>query len=84
MTHYNLMHKLIPMPHAMKIPDAKAAVDREWKKVETIPAWAVEKVKSKKEGILGAQRVKTKVHFATLMDLCHLKKIGVRTQITEV
>ena len=30
--HYNLVHKFIPMPQAMKIPDAKAAVDKELKK----------------------------------------------------
>ena len=30
--HYNLVHKFIPMPQAMKIPDAKAAVDKEWEK----------------------------------------------------
>ena len=29
------MHKCIPMPQAMKIPDAKAAVDKELKKLET-------------------------------------------------
>ena len=28
--HYNLVHKFIPMPQAMKIPAAKAAVDEEW------------------------------------------------------
>ena len=39
MTHEDLVHKFIPMPQAMKIPDAKAAVDKEWKKLETIPAW---------------------------------------------
>ena len=39
------------MPQAMKIPDAKAVVDKEWKKLETIPAWDVRKVKSKKEVI---------------------------------
>ena len=27
---YNLVHKFIPMPQTMKIPDAKAAVDKEW------------------------------------------------------
>ena len=37
--HYNLVHKFIPMPQAMKIPAAKAAVDKEWKKLEKIPAW---------------------------------------------
>ena len=28
--HYNLVHKFILMPQAMKIPAAKAAVDKEW------------------------------------------------------
>ena len=37
--HYNLVHKFIPMPHAIKIPAAKAAVDKEWDKLEKIPAW---------------------------------------------
>ena len=26
--HYNMVHKFIPMPQAMKIPAAKAAVDK--------------------------------------------------------
>ena len=28
--YYNLVHKFIPMSQAMKIPTAKAAVDKEW------------------------------------------------------
>ena len=35
---------------AMKIPAAKAAVDKEWEKLEKIPAWDLTKVRSKKEG----------------------------------
>ena len=31
LSHYNLVHKFIPVPEAMKIPDAKAAVEKEWK-----------------------------------------------------
>ena len=31
--HYNLVHKFIPVPQAMKIPAAKAAVDKEWEKL---------------------------------------------------
>ena len=73
MTHYNLVHKFIPMPQAMKIPNAEAAVDKEWKKLETIPASQLDKVKSNKEVILESQRDKKKVHFATSMDTCHLK-----------
>ena len=41
--HYNLVHKFIPMPQAMKSPAAKAAADKEWEKLE--------KVRSKKEVI---------------------------------
>ena len=43
------------------------------KKLETIPAWSLEKVKGKTEVILEAQRGKKEVHFAALMDICHLK-----------
>ena len=34
LSHYNLVHKFIPMPEALKIPDAKAAVEKEWKNEE--------------------------------------------------
>ena len=44
------------MPQAMKIQGAKVAVDKGWKKLETIPAWDLGKVKSKKEVIMEAQR----------------------------
>ena len=36
--YYNLVHKFIPMPQAKKIPAAKAAVDKEWEKLEKISA----------------------------------------------
>ena len=31
-SHYNRVHKFIPMPQAMKISDAEAAVEKEWRK----------------------------------------------------
>ena len=49
--HYNLVHKFIPMRQAMKIPAAKAAVDKEWETLEKISAWNLTKVRSKKEVI---------------------------------
>ena len=57
----------------MKIPDAKAAVDKEWKKLETIPAWQLKKVKSKKDVIKEAQNNNKKVHLTSLMGSCHQK-----------
>ena len=50
--HYNITiwyTNFIPMPQAMKIPAAKAAVDKEWEKLEKIPAWDLTKVRSKSE-----------------------------------
>ena len=41
--HYNLVHKFIPLPQTMKIPAAKAAVDKEWEKLEKILAWDLTK-----------------------------------------
>ena len=71
--HYNLVHKFIPMPQAMKIPAAKAAVDTEWEKMEKISAWNLTKVRSKKDVIEEAGTNGAKVHFASPMDMCHLK-----------
>ena len=71
--HYNLVHKFIPVPQAIKIPAAKPAVDKEREKLEKISAWNLTKVRSKKEVIDEAKTSGAKVHFASLMDICHLK-----------
>ena len=71
--HYNLVHKFILVPQAMKIPAAKAAVDKEWEKMEKFSAWNLTKVRSKSEVIDETRTKGAKVHFASLMDICHLK-----------
>ena len=43
MSHYNLVHKFVAMPLAMKVPDSKAAVDEEWEKLENLPSWQLHK-----------------------------------------
>ena len=57
----------------MKIPAAKAAVDKEWEKLEKISAWNLTKVRSKETVIDEARTAGATVHFASLMDICHLK-----------
>ena len=44
----DFVDKFILKPQAMKIPDAKAAVDKEWKKSETILAWQTGESKVKR------------------------------------
>ena len=36
--HYNLVHKFIPMPQALKIAAATVAVDKEWEELDKISA----------------------------------------------
>ena len=78
--HCNLEHKFIPVRQAMKIPAAKAAVDMEWEKLEKISAWNQTKVRSKKEVIDEARTKGAKVHFASVMDMCHLKNAELETK----
>ena len=73
MTHYNLVHKFIPVPQAVIIPDAKAAVDKECEKLEKNSMAADESQEQKKRVIAEARREGKTVHVASLMDICHLK-----------
>ena len=79
-THFNLVHKFIPMPEAMKIPDAKAAVVKEWRKLEKIPAWQVTKVRNKNVVIAEAMNEGRTAHVASFMDFCHLKNSELEPQ----
>ena len=57
----------------MKIPDAKAAVNKKWDKLRSLPAWDDNKVKPKAVVVHKTKMEGKTVHFANLMDLCHLK-----------
>ena len=57
-----------------------SAMDEEWEKLEKIPAWNLTKVRSKSEMIEEAKTKGAKVHFASLMDICHLKNAELEPQ----
>ena len=76
--------KFIPMPQALKIPASKAALNKEWEKLEMIPAWDLTKVRSKSEVIDKARTKGAKVHFASLMDICHLKNAELETKAPKI
>ena len=71
--HYNLVHKFIPMRSSSEDTRSKSSSGQEWEKLEKIPAWDLTKVRSKSEVIDEARTSGAKVHFASLMDICHLK-----------
>ena len=76
--------QFFPMPRAMKIPAAKAAVVKNRRKFEKIPAWDLTKVRSKSEVIDEARTKGRKVHFASLMDICHLKNAELETRTPKI
>ena len=56
---------------------------RQWRKsvkLERIPAWQLKKVRNNREVIEEARNKGRKVHFASLMDLCHLKNSELELQ----
>ena len=80
--HHNLVHKFIPKPQAMKIPDAKAAVDKEWKKLETILAWDVKKSEAKRGHKRGTEKQQSSLCFIDGFMSC--KEFGVGATTSEV
>ena len=75
LSHHNFEHKFIPMLQAMTILDAKAAVNKEWEKLEKLPAWQMTKVKSKKEVIKNCEFCHADEHLSS-------SECGVRTDIS--
>ena len=71
--HYCIFTWFTNLFQAVKIYAAKAAVDKEREKLEKISAWNLTKVKSKKLVIDEARMSGATVHFASSMDICHLK-----------
>ena len=67
------------MPQAMRIPATKAAMDKEWEKLEEILAWDMTKVRNISEVIDEARMKGMKVHFTSLMDISHLKNAELET-----
>ena len=70
--HCNLVHKFIPMSQAMKIPAAKAAVDKKWEKWRKFRRGTSRKSEVRKRWSM-KQASGAQIHFASLMDVCHLK-----------
>ena len=82
--HHNLVHKFIPYPQAMKIPEAKPAVDKEWEKLEKFSAWNLTKVGSKKEVIDEAWTFGRKSLFCIIDGHMSLEKCSVGVKAPKI
>ena len=72
------VHTPLSIPKALKIPAAREALEKEWKKLETKVAWDVSKVQPKAKVIRDAKARGVPAHFGSLMDLCHIKNSQIR------
>jgi len=72
-----MVHTPISIPDALRIAEAKEALEKEWLKLEkgtkSGPAWDMKKPRSKEQVKWEAQKNGKKVHFGDLMDLCFEK-----------
>ena len=79
-----MVHTPVPIPKALLIPDAKAALDKEYDKLNRIEAWDMSKVQSKRVIQEKAKRTGKTIHIGELMELCHLKNSQLEKKISKV
>jgi hypothetical protein len=68
-----MVHTPVKMEKAMRIPEAKKAVDAEWDKLANIPAYDLNSVCERDQVKARGIRSKVTIHFGHLMDLCFVK-----------
>ena len=71
MSHYNLAHKFFAMGDENSGCERSSGQGMEEARNDS--SLAVGQSKEKKRGYAGSTKRQKKVHFATLMDICHLK-----------
>ena len=84
LSRYNLVHKFILVPQAMKIPEEKAAVDKEWEKLEKIPAWQLTKVRNKNDVTAEKKEQRPYLSFCVFNRSLSSQEFGVGTTISKI
>ena len=71
--HYNLVHKFFSYASSYENSGSESSGGQGMGKMEKISAWNLTKVKSNKQVINEVRASVATVHFASLMNICHLK-----------
>ena len=84
---WDLLHNF-SMPQVVKIPDAKAAVEKEWNKLETVPLWQLKKRSRAKKKVMKRHQRGTKDKWRSPLFYIdgHMtsQECGVRTEVSNV
>ena len=78
--HYSLVHKSFPMPQAMKNSCSKGSSEQGMGKIGENFSMEPDESQKQKKVIDEARTSGAKVHFAALMDICHLKNAELETR----
>ena len=73
MTHYSLVHKFLPMSQALKNSRCKSSSGEKMGKTGANPGMAADESQKQERGDRGRRNKGRKVHYASLVDLCHLE-----------
>ena len=76
---FGLIHT--PVHDYNKIPEAREAVNKEFVKLEKIPAWDVNQVREREDVKRESESTGIPVHFAELMARCFLKNAELETAL---
>ena len=79
-THCSHVHKFIPMPQALKIPDAKSAAEREWGKNGEKSGMAADISHKQERSDRRSKEYGQKSSFCVIVDLCHLQNSELEPQ----
>ena len=71
--HYNFGTQICSYASSHEDSRSNGSIGQRMGKLEKVPAWNLTKVRSKKEMIDEARMSGATLHFAPLMDICHLK-----------
>ena len=75
MTHYNLVHKFIPIFSSDENSGCESSSEQGMEEARNDSSVAVGESQKQERRYSGSTKRQKKVHFATLMDTCHLKKV---------
>jgi hypothetical protein len=70
---FSCVHTPVPIKEARKLQEGRDGLNKEWTKLENKPSWDPSKVKPKQQVMAEAKANNRKVHFGSLMELCHIK-----------
>ena len=70
---YALVAKILQQPEIQRTPAAKAALDKEWRKLVDKGCWIEKQVREYDQVASEAQKKKLKVHFGRVFEICTLK-----------